>query len=168
MLKIEIGGKAYNVNPQSNNPAEGTVNDQPYAMDIIRQDDRGMNVRYGDGSYEVEIHAYDAQNKTATLAVNGILHDVKMQDDIDLLLDRLGMSAALLQKVGEVKAPMPGLVLDIRVEVGTEVAEGDPLLVLEAMKMENVLKSPTSGVIKSISVEKGQAVEKNQVLVTFE
>ncbi len=70
-------------------------------------------------------------------------------------------------KVNEVKAPMPGLVLDIRVSEGDEVKKGDPILVLEAMKMENIIKSPTDGVIKKINVKKGLAVEKNQVLINF-
>lgn len=168
MLKITSNNKTYEVIPDRHNPEMGTLNGEDYNMDIIRQEGGRFNVRYGDGSYEVELHEFDAAKKTATLAVNGILHELSMQDDIDMLLDKLGMSDALVQKVGDVKAPMPGLVLDIRTSVGTEVSEGDPLLVLEAMKMENVLKSPTSGIIKSISVEKGQAVEKNQILLSFE
>lgn len=168
MLKIQSNDKTYEVVPDGQNPSTGTVNGTDYNLDIVSQSGDRFNVRYGDGSYEVEIHEFDAEKKTATLAVNGIMHEMSMQDDIDMLLDRLGMSDALVQKVSDVKAPMPGLVLDIRVSIGQEIAEGDPLLVLEAMKMENVLKSPTAGVIKSISVEKGQAVEKNQILVTFE
>ena len=70
-------------------------------------------------------------------------------------------------KVNEIKAPMPGLVLDIRVAEGDEVKKGDSILVLEAMKMENIIKSPTDGIIKKINVKKGIAVEKNQVLIHF-
>jgi biotin carboxyl carrier protein len=70
-------------------------------------------------------------------------------------------------KVNELKAPMPGLVLDIVVSEGQEVKKGDALVVLEAMKMENILKSPADVVVKKISVKKGTAVEKNQVLVLF-
>ena len=62
---------------------------------------------------------------------------------------------------------MPGLVLDILVKVGDEVKKGDPLMILEAMKMENILKSASDGVIKKINVEKKQAVEKGQVLINF-
>ena len=68
----------------------------------------------------------------------------------------------------ELKAPMPGLVLKIEVEVGQTIKEGDALVVLEAMKMENVLKSPADVVIKSIGVTEGNAVEKNEVLIEFE
>jgi biotin carboxyl carrier protein len=66
------------------------------------------------------------------------------------------------------KAPMPGLVLEFRVVPGDKVVEGDALVVLEAMKMENILKSPGEATVKSIEVTKGQAIEKNQVLITFE
>jgi biotin carboxyl carrier protein len=72
-----------------------------------------------------------------------------------------------VRKVKEVKAPMPGMVLRVEVVPGQEVQEGDPLLVLEAMKMENNLKSPASGTIKSVHVEAGKAVEKGAVLVVF-
>ena len=78
------------------------------------------------------------------------------------------MDNLLVTKVSDLKAPMPGLVLSIDVEVGKEVKKGDALLILEAMKMENVIKSPTDGVIKSIAVKTSQAVEKNQLLLNFE
>ena len=67
-----------------------------------------------------------------------------------------------------IKAPMPGLILEINVSVGQEVKENDPLLILEAMKMENCFLSPRDGVIKSIAVEKGNAVDKGQLLIEFE
>jgi biotin carboxyl carrier protein len=60
---------------------------------------------------------------------------------------------------------MPGLVVNILVAEGDTIAKGDALLVLEAMKMENIIKSPGEGVVKKININKGQAVEKNQVLI---
>ena len=65
------------------------------------------------------------------------------------------------------KAPMPGLVVKVQVEVGQEVAAGQPVLVLEAMKMENELKAAGPGVVEQIHIKPGQAVEKGAVLVTF-
>ena len=62
---------------------------------------------------------------------------------------------------------MPGMVLNILVNEGDTIKKGDPLIVLEAMKMENILKSPTDGVIKKIPINKGVAVEKNQLLIQF-
>ena len=62
---------------------------------------------------------------------------------------------------------MPGMVLNILVAEGQEVKKGEALIILEAMKMENILKSPTDGVIKKIAINKGVAVEKNQILIQF-
>jgi biotin carboxyl carrier protein len=83
------------------------------------------------------------------------------------LLKSLGFDDLNAKKVNEIKAPMPGLVLDVRVSEGDTVKKGDAILVLEAMKMENIIKSPTDGIIKKINVKKGVAVEKNQVLINF-
>jgi biotin carboxyl carrier protein len=69
---------------------------------------------------------------------------------------------------GVLKAPMPGLVVRVQVQPGDQVAAGDPLVVLEAMKMENELKAGAPGVVKSLRVAAGEAVEKGQVLVEFE
>lgn len=66
------------------------------------------------------------------------------------------------------KAPMPGLVVKIDVEAGETVAEGQGLVIVEAMKMENELQAEADGVVSQILVEAGQAVEKDQVLLEFE
>jgi biotin carboxyl carrier protein len=66
------------------------------------------------------------------------------------------------------KAPMPGLVVRVQAEPGQKVAAGSPLVVLEAMKMENELKAGSAGVVKAVRVAPGEAVEKGQVLVEFE
>jgi biotin carboxyl carrier protein len=62
---------------------------------------------------------------------------------------------------------MPGLILSVAVAEGQEVKKGDPLLILEAMKMENVIKAPADATVKVIKVRKGDSVDKNQVLVLF-
>jgi len=66
---------------------------------------------------------------------------------------------------GSIRAPMPGLVVRVQVEPGQQVAAGAPLVVLEAMKMENQLKAPAAGVIRSVLTRAGEAVEKGKVLV---
>ncbi len=67
-----------------------------------------------------------------------------------------------------VQAPMPGLVIGIPVEAGTTIAEGQTVIILEAMKMENDLPSPIAGTVKEVRVNKGQAVDQGQVLVVIE
>ena len=63
---------------------------------------------------------------------------------------------------------MPGLVLEVLVKPGQTVKKGDKILVLEAMKMENIIKSPGEGIVKECLAEVGATVEKNQILINFE
>jgi biotin carboxyl carrier protein len=67
----------------------------------------------------------------------------------------------------EIKAPMPGLILKIRKKVGDQVELGDSVIILEAMKMENDLKSPASGIIENIFIAEGSAVEKGTLLLSI-
>ena len=90
-----------------------------------------------------------------------------MKDRFDLLLEKLGMNTTVSSAVVNIKAPMPGLILEINVQAGDFIKKGDPVLVLEAMKMENVLKSSGDGEIKEVLVRPGSSVEKNQVLIIF-
>jgi pyruvate carboxylase subunit B len=69
---------------------------------------------------------------------------------------------------GTLKAPMPGLVLRVEVAPGQKVSAGSGVIVLEAMKMENELKAGGAGVVRSVRVSAGEAVEKGQVLIEFE
>jgi biotin carboxyl carrier protein len=101
------------------------------------------------------------------LKINGQRIELQAKDRFDRLLDRMGLSSATVAKVNEVKAPMPGLIVDIRVQPGQAVQKGDPLLVLEAMKMENILKAPADGVVSSVKVDLRTNVTKGQVLIQF-
>jgi biotin carboxyl carrier protein len=100
--------------------------------------------------------------------VNNNIYDLNLQTELDILLDKMGMSSTGSEKMDHVKAPMPGLVLDILVEKGQSVSKGDNLLVLEAMKMENIIKASGSGTVKDIRVSRKDAVEKNQLLIEME
>ncbi len=84
-----------------------------------------------------------------------------------MLLEKLGIGTNDSKHLNLVRAPMPGLIVDMNVREGDTVAPRDPLLVLEAMKMENVLRAPGPGIVKTIHVKKGERVEKNQILVEF-
>ena len=118
-------------------------------------------------SYKVELVHVDRQEKTVTLKLNNKLANITLKDRFDLLLEKLGMNAAVSNAVANIKAPMPGLILEINVKPGDLIKKGDPVLVLEAMKMENVLKSSGDGEIKEVMVQPGNSVEKNQVLIIF-
>lgn len=135
---------------------------------IERISDKHVIVQRGIRKFDVRLLAIDAETKTLQLKVDGFRFEVKQEDQYDILLKSLGMGAGVVKKVNDLKSPMPGVVLDIKVTVGQAIKKDDPIVVLEAMKMENLLKSPIDGVIKSVEINKGDTVEKSRVLVTFE
>jgi len=118
-------------------------------------------------TFKVSLQA-DFNKKTLTLSINGNKYDLKIEDDYDLLVKKMGLSTGGKQKMKNVKAPMPGLILDILIEPGQSISKGDQLLILEAMKMENVLKAEGDGIIKSVEAIKGAAVDKGQILIEME
>lgn len=144
------------------------LNGKSTAYDLIKKSEGVYHIIKDHKSFTVEIIHQDKVKKETTVVVNGNKYHVGLQTQLDLLLESMGMSALANTVEKEVKAPMPGLVFDILIKEGQEVKEGEPLFILEAMKMENVIKSPVDATIKSIEAVKGTAVEKNQVLVTFD
>lgn len=126
------------------------------------------HVLQNDKSYFAELKTTDFCNRSYTVEVNGNLYTVKIGTELDTLIENMGISAGATKVVNVIKAPMPGLILEVSVQVGQEVQENDALLILEAMKMENTITSPRSGIIKKIAIEKGNAVDKGQLLIEFE
>ena len=116
-------------------------------------------------SYTCEVVNADLEKKKFEIRVNGTIYSVQVKDRFDELLKKLGMEGTSAHKVNNIKSPMPGLVLKIMVEEGQEIKQGDSVLILEAMKMENIIKSPGIGKVKAIKVNIKDAVEKNQVLI---
>ncbi len=117
---------------------------------------------------QIKVLHRDFLQKTYTIQVNGIIHIVKISDAIDRLIEEMGFSGSEGDHISEINAPMPGLVLDIQVKAGYPVKENDTLIVLEAMKMENVILSPRDGIIKSVAVQQGSPVDKGQLLLEYE
>lgn len=123
------------------------------------KENRSVNARLLDSDYA---------GKKLRVEVDGEVFDVEIKDDLDQMLDNMGFGKASTKQIKEIKAPMPGLVLEINVTEGDEVAEGHKILILEAMKMENAILIHTNAKIKKVIVTSGQAVDKGQVLVELE
>ncbi|MFT2007345.1 biotin/lipoyl-containing protein [Pontibacter sp. 13R65] len=143
------------------------LNGTPFNWDISPIGPNTFHILKDNKSYTAELVEADYQAKTFILKINGVVQTVSVKDQFDLLLDKMGMANTNAQKINDVKAPMPGLILEIKVQPGQEVKKGDPIMILEAMKMENILKSPGDGVVKEVKVAVRQNVEKNQVLILF-
>lgn len=166
-LKVEIeNGKNFSIDQLTGGSAN--LNGSSINWDQIEVKPGKFHIIKDRKSYTVEVVGADVATKTFELKVNNNIYKTKVEDRFDLLLQQLGMDNLASNVAKELKAPMPGLVLKIEVEVGQSVKEGEALVVLEAMKMENVLKSPADVIVKSITVTEGNAVEKNEVLIEFE
>lgn len=137
-------------------------------LDAVSVEKNKFHILKNNTSYQAEIIAADFINKTYTVKVNNETFTVAIANDLDILIKEMGFEIGSAKQVNAIKAPMPGLILEISVAVGQEVKENDPLLILEAMKMENSIVSPRDGIIKSVSMTKGAAVEKGALLIEFE
>lgn len=142
--------------------------EQAKQLDLIPDGEGKFHLIHLGKTYHAELIEVDYATRHYTLLINGTKYSLAIADHYERLVRQLGLHAGGTQKVNSVKAPMPGLVLNILVSPGQTVQKGDPLIILEAMKMENVIKAAGEGHIKAINVQKGAAVEKGQLLLELE
>ncbi|NNK75796.1 MAG: acetyl-CoA carboxylase biotin carboxyl carrier protein subunit [Maribacter sp.] len=138
------------------------------SIDALPTSKKTYHILQNNKPFLAEVIGSNFNQKNYTVKVNNSTYDVVISDGLDLLIKEMGLSLGSTKNIGSVHAPMPGLILEINVRVGQAVNEEDPLLILEAMKMENVILSPRDGIIKSIAINQGDAVEKKQLLIEFE
>jgi len=143
------------------------INGEKINADIRQLNSSAFHVINNLQSYNAEVVSFDPMGKTAEIKVNNNTYTVTAKDQFDILLDKLGLSSLNAAKVSEVKAPMPGMVLKVFVTEGMEIKKGDNLFVLEAMKMENIIKAAADVVVKTVKIKPGDKVEKGQVLLMF-
>jgi biotin carboxyl carrier protein len=169
MYKTLVSGKTFEIEPGggAGGGNQWIVNGDPLAWDVRSLGGGNYHIIYRDKGFQAEVVKVDRANKTVDLKINGTKYSVHLRDKLDLVLEKLGIGDSIATKVNVIKAPMPGLIIDLRIKAGDAVKAGDPLLVLEAMKMENIIKSPGDGSVKRVNIKKGDSVEKNQVLIEF-
>ncbi len=134
-------------------------------LDMLAEQDGSFHILYKGKSWHAELEDADFAHRQLVFRIDGNKYTVHLADQYERLVRQLGLQIGGHQKQNTVKAPMPGLVLQILVEAGQTVQKGEPLLILEAMKMENVLKASGEGQVKSVNVQKGMAVDKGQLLL---
>jgi len=165
MYQIKVNGK-YEFDIDGNGE-DLSINKNKISADARRLNASSWHIINGLRSYNAEVVSFNAAEKTAEIKVNNNLYTVTAKDQFDVLLDKLGLSSLTSAKISEIKAPMPGMVLKVLVTEGTEVKKGDNLFILEAMKMENIIKSPADVTVKTVKIKPGDKVEKGQVLLQF-
>lgn len=165
MLKVKVNNTFnFEISADRN---QTLINGLPFHGDVLQVNDRSFHIIHQDKSYFAELIDFDKSQKTCTVKVGNNIYPMQISDQFDELLHQLGMDNLASNKIAELKAPMPGLVLKLLVSEGEEVKKGGNLLVLEAMKMENIIKAPADVKVKSIKVIAGDKVEKNQLLIQF-
>ncbi len=165
MLQITVNDNTFAV---SNEEGQWHVNDTPVDCDIKMLPNGLINVIYKNKSYTAILEKIDEKSKELALNIDGQSYNVSVKEPLDQLLEKMGMDLSSLQKAEPIKAPMPGMILKILVEPGQQISKGDGILILEAMKMENVLKASGDATVKSINVDENTAVEKGAVLIELE
>lgn len=129
----------------------------------------GMYSLVQDGrAYKALVLKRDPGAGTVRVRIGAHCYTVHMQDERVRLMKMLGIDRKAAAMAHELKAPMPGLVLQVLVKEGDVVKKNDPLLVLEAMKMENMIRSTGDGVVQKVHTKEQAAVEKGQLLLSFE
>jgi biotin carboxyl carrier protein len=115
-------------------------------------------------SHELTIEERDGRIE---VLMSGKLYTTTVLDERALIIAQRSGGLVPEDGVIQIKAPMPGLIVAVKVEAGQEVKAGQTVVILESMKMQNELKSPRDGVIGQVNVSGGETVEQNKVLVTI-
>jgi biotin carboxyl carrier protein len=134
-------------------------------LDVIKLNTKNYHLLKNQKPYQISIKTSNFEEKAYTITVNHTNYDVKITNQIDNLIKEMGFNNGLSKKMNTIKAPMPGIILNILVKKDDQVNEGDTLVILEAMKMENTITSPKKAIVKNILISTNQTVDKGQLLI---
>ena len=147
---------------------DASVNGVPVDIEFVKSATNSFKMRMNGVEKDADLVKLDKENKLVIVRIEGKKFAVQIKEPVDLMLDTLGINSKSTKKVNNLKAPMPGLVIKILAEQGKHYKAGDALMILEAMKMENVFKAAADVTIKAIEITERQTVEKGQILMVFE
>jgi biotin carboxyl carrier protein len=166
MYRVKVNNEfQYEIDQQG---TELSLEGKTLEIDFSDRENGATHVIYNNKSFNTELVSLNSSEKTCVVKVNGNTYTIQVEDQFDQLLKQLGLDNLAANKVLEIKAPMPGLVLNVMIAVDQEVSKGDNLLILEAMKMENNISAGVAGKVVRVLVEQGKSVDKNSPLVEIE
>ena len=128
---------------------------------------RRFHILYKGRSYTAELTSGGGIQNRMTIRLRGREYTVTLKDQSQILMESLGFRSHSRATTQSITAPMPGLIVEVLVGKGQEIREGDPVVLLQAMKMENLIRSPADGTVRALAVKKGQNVEKGDCLLQF-
>lgn len=167
MMHVTVdGGPAFDLEKGEQGSWQIAGSTVPTSM--VKLPDGSFSIIRDGKSYVARIEEVDRETKTVVLRIGEKPYTVSIEEPLDRLLKEMGIDNSSAQKAGSVKAPMPGLILRILVAPGQAIEKGDGLIVLEAMKMENVLKATAAGTVKAVHAQEKTTVEKGAVLIELE
>ena len=165
--RTRVGDSVYRVKLLDGDRVE--VDGKSYSCSFVRTPEGSYSLLLNNSIFEIIVleSAQNGDDKSLQLKVGGSLLKVTIEDHRSLVRKSLLSAHPQLSTVQEIKAPMPGKVVRVEVKLGETVIAGSGLLVLEAMKMENEIKSITGGIVEKVFVEPGRAVEKGEILLSI-
>lgn len=169
MIKATVNGtQPFEITPAREGSGGVECNGKQTDWSAVALPSGGFSILMDGKSFVAQVVKTDRDTKTLTLQIAQALYEVALEEPMDRLLASMGISETSSRKVNDIKAPMPGMVLKVLVSPGQAIRKGDPVLILEAMKMENVFKATVDAVVKEVKVTERTAVEKGEVLIVLE
>ncbi len=157
-----VNGQTFEID--INKEHQVTINGEECNVDFKMISESLFTALIDNASYEALIEERDGRYN---VLMSGDLYEVEVADERKQRLLRSSSGAAVAQGEFTIRSPMPGLIVAVAVTEGQAVNQGDPLCVLESMKMENEIRAPRQGTVLRVHVAKGDRVEQNKPLITI-
>jgi biotin carboxyl carrier protein len=167
-ITVKVDDKEYNcIVPNGNDNI--IINDKPQTIKILKKITSTVySISVNNRVFIVDLQ--EKENDFMQVYADGFMFDVEVTNESKKLIKKY------LKEYGgdtdsgyaQIKAPMPGMVIKVHINVGDTVNKGDKILIIEAMKMENAVSSPISGVVKTVNAIEGKGVEKDELLIEIE
>ena len=161
---VTINGRKYAIKVTCN--GEITVGGKRIETEITRISSNTFLFRYGKKVFEISTNKLGGDKYSFLIC--GWYLETTVRTALQESANELRAKNNLVNHAYEIKAPMPGLIIKLNKKIGDTVAANEAVLLLEAMKMENEIRSPREGIIKNIFYLEGQSVDKGSVILTIE
>lgn len=167
-IKIKIDDKMFDASYQDD-MSKVKINSKPYDINILNSIKNNI-FTFAVNNKVQHFEIMESDRNISKIMLNGFEYEVEITDELSEILNKFMKQSGKNgnNNGGKIKAPMPGMVIKILVEVGQEVQKGDKVIIVEAMKMENAIQAAVSGTVKKIVVKEGQAVEKDAILIEID